>query len=67
MSKLSTQHAEVSGRIIPGHIVTNSRAVFVAMTDFHAVQTYHCSSPEASFVGVSIVHACLAVEEGGGV
>ena len=67
MSSLSTQHTEVSGQIILGHITMNSGAVFVAVTDFHAVRTHDCSSPETSFVGVSAVCACSAVKEGGGV
>ena len=67
MSRLSTQHTEVSGRNIPGHIAMNSGPVFVAVTDFHAVRTYDCSSPETSFVGVSAVSACSAAKEGGGV
>ena len=67
MSRLSTQHTEVQAWIIPGHIATNSGAILVAMTDFHAVRTYDRSSPEASFMGVSVVHACSTVEEGVGV
>ena len=67
MSWLSTQNTEVPGRIIPGHIAMNSGAIFVAMTDFHAIRTYDRSSPEVSFMGVSVVHAHLTVEEGVGV
>ena len=67
MPRLSTQHTEVSGRIILGHVMTDSRAVFVAMTDFHAVQTYDRSIPETSFAGVSIAGARSTYEEGGGV
>ena len=58
---------KVSGQIVLGHVATDSRAVFLAMTDFHAVRTHDCSSPETSFVGVSAVCACSAVKEGGGV
>ena len=67
MSRLSTQHIEVLGRIIPGHVATDSRAVFVAMTDSHAVRTYDRSIPEARFAGMSIARARSTVEERGGV
>ena len=67
MSRLSTQHTEVSGWIILGHVTTDSRAVFFAMTDFHAVRTYDRPIPETSFVGVSIACARSTDEEGGGV
>ena len=46
------------------HIAMNSGAVFVAVTDFHAVHTYDRSSPDASFVGVSIACACSTVRGG---
>ena len=67
MSRLSTQHTEVLGRIVLGHVTTNSGAVSVAMTDVHAVRTYDRSIPEASFAGVSIACARLTEEERGGV
>ena len=67
MSRLSTLHTEVSGRIILGHVATDSRAVFFAMTDFHAVRTYDRSIPETSFAGVSVARARSTNEEGGGV
>ena len=67
MSRLSTQHAEVSGRIVLGHVVTDSRAVFSSMTDFHAVWAYDHSIPETSFAGVSVARARSTDEEGGGV
>ena len=67
MSRLSTQHAVVSGRIVLGHVVTDSRAVFSSMTDFHAVWAYDRSIPETSFAGVSVAGAHLTDEEGGGV
>ena len=67
MSRLSTQHTEVSGRIVLGHVAMNSGAVSVTMTDFHAVRTYDHSIPEASFAGVSVACACLTEEERGGV
>ena len=67
MSRLSTQHTEVSGRIILGHVTTDSRTVFFAMTNFHAVWTYDRSIPETNFAGVSIARARSTDEEGGGV
>ena len=67
MSRLSTQHAEVSGRIVLGHVVTDSGAVFSSMTDFHAVWAYDRSIPETSFVGVSVARARSTDEDGGGV
>ena len=67
MSRLSTRHTEVSGQIVLGHVATNSGAVSVAMTDFHAVQTYDRSIPEASFAGVSVACARSTEEERGGV
>ena len=67
MSRLSTQHTEVSGRIVLGHVVTDSGAVFSSMTDFHAVWAYDHSIPETSFAGVSVARAHLTDEEGGGV
>ena len=67
MSRLSTQHTEVSGQVVVGHVVTDSRAVFSSMTDFHAIWTYDCSIPETSFAGVSIARARSTDEEGGGV
>ena len=67
MSRLSTQHAEVSGQIVLGHVTTNSGAVSVALTDFHAVLTYDRSIPEAIFAGVSVACARSTEEERGGV
>ena len=67
MSRLSTQHTEVSGWVILGHVATDGRAVFVAMTDFHVVRTYDRSIPETSFAGVSVARARSTDEEGGGV
>ena len=41
---------------------TKSGAILVAVTDFHAVHTYNHSSPDTSFVVVSLACACVAVK-----
>ena len=66
-TRVCPQHTEVLGQIVLGHVVTDSRAVFSSMTDFHAVWTYNCSIPETSFAVVSVTRAHLTDEEGGGV